>query len=416
MTPRSTRHLTSNGNGAASPYPSAFTPMSTRAGAATTRSVKRSFLAASSVIFLFLFLMYGMKSMEMQEVRTAQCVTAASRLKAGGSKGSDPTFQCPDGRRGLHVVQTRFMLGQSDASISYIGSRLVLMNTFFVGTLNAQSSQAFVVMVHYEEGMNASVVQAMREVAGRLTQPVMYHKNVDGDFTAGNSHSVAYSNVTRQMVAAGLLPKDHPPFDIYISSRLDMDDAVNSKAVAAYHAYACGVPVEEARGNCSARLRLIYPITKLLWFPSIRTYGSLGAWRHKWKLDRWLPTLSSMVIVGADNVVTSPLDIYSFNHAMPFKIGKLSTPEWCFAFNRTRHLVEWTPGGSQTAGLYVRTAGTSTAGSDKGGDEQWPANLTTVTQFGVVPGELVATNALFYGLQANAADALKATISSQITG
>jgi hypothetical protein len=74
-----------------------------------------------------------------------------------------PAFNCPDGRRGLHVVHTRFLCGQANSTATFINARLLLMNTFFARSLAAQTAHSFVVLASYDPGLGVATRRALEQ-------------------------------------------------------------------------------------------------------------------------------------------------------------------------------------------------------------------------------------------------------------
>lgn len=175
-----------------------------------------------------------------QAVETRDATSRATETAATASPPpprAQVTFSCPDGRRGVHVVHTRFLVGQASATPLFVASRLQLMRTFLVPSLNAQSTKRFVYYASYDPDLTpaasrgfedaVSSVQAAHVIALKERAPA------GGDWANLNFGAVADK-----------LAKIDPEvrnIELYITSRVDSDDAAHAGIVEAFQQHACNV-------------------------------------------------------------------------------------------------------------------------------------------------------------------------------
>lgn len=226
-----------------------------------------------------------------------------------GSQQPSILFTCPDGRIGLHLVHTRFLVGQASATPLFVASRLALMRTFLVPSLTAQSTKNFVFYSSYDPELNPSAAQAFQDAVSSITAA---HKialkerlPADSKWAGGNWANLNFSAATDHLLDIEPRVKD---VDIFITSRIDSDDAAHYDTVAAFQQYACsgtdlGTDGRSSRGGKQPpSVRLAYPQNGQLWFPSMEDhYGTAGIWKTGKKVDdlyRVMSIMPTMVLTG----------------------------------------------------------------------------------------------------------------------
>jgi hypothetical protein len=317
---------------------------------------------------------------------------------AGGSTPTrlTPTFTCPDGRRGLHVVHTRFLVGQPHANATFVYARGTLMNTFFVSSLSAQTSRSFVVLASYDPGLSAAAKQVLALALARLPVPAVAEPARAAGREA-NAAALVYGRVAGLLQRRGILGRGGAGHDLYLTSRLDLDDAVHRSAVGALQALACGAGRD--RGGA---IHVAYVKPGLMWAPQApqAQHAEYGVTTPVPGAVPFLAILQTMI--KAAPLVRCPLTVYSHPHTEPWRLKDMGGGPACrFSFDRAHHLHVWAPPAGELGSLYVRTATSSTRGKDKMGARHARAADAAALEasFGVAGGDLLMANLLFSGLQ-----------------
>jgi Putative rhamnosyl transferase len=319
-----------------------------------------------------------------------------------------PFFTCPDGRKGLHIVHTRFLLGQAKSvNSTFIASRLLLLTTFFAPSLNAQSSKSFIVVASVDNRLPPAAIQGLRSELQKLKMPVLIHQ--EGWKAIGRqSHEnmLSRSAMLQLLHEGGILP-NRSNFDFYITSRMDADDAAHVEGIASVQRLACASPDDK-----NYRLSVAYLRAGLLWEPSLNSGAVHGAVARPDPEPRYLAILQSMITGKGMEQCT--MNVYSHQHMQPYTLSNQSMPNSppnCpFVFRCSRNIHIWEPPKGQYGSLYVRTATSSTQDKNKTALEAWrPANLKILKEsFGLDESSLVLTNMFLSGLQSEAINLLVA--------
>jgi hypothetical protein len=337
----------------------------------------------------------------------------APKLDGGSPPLAQLLFNCPDGRLGLHVVHTRFLITQAAANRVFVASRLQLMRTFFVPSLNAQTSQAFVVAAGYDPGLNNSVLAALDDTLGLMRVASL-----------AAPETKVYPAVTHHSLAAKLErldPRVHD-VDLFITSRMDLDDAVHVGAVEGVQQYACSVG---GRGNGStntdpvAAVRLVYMHKGALWHPSLdHPYGVTCEWTNGFVSH--LAILQSMVLSGKAFLRACPLNVYSYPHYKPAALEKaLRTTAGCrCSFKWESDVAQWEPPAQEDlAWLYVKTAASWTFGKKDQRPSTHEAALgidALARSFALDKAALASANLLFLGLEAEGSAAMQGSTALEL--
>lgn len=316
-----------------------------------------------------------------------------------------PLFSCSDGRRGMHIIHTRFLLGQYNASATFIASRLLLLSTFFVPSLNAQTSSNFVVITSYDSRLPPSAIESLRAELNKVKVPVLMHNHsVDSIGRSNNAAILSYSTMVPMLLTAGVLQQDALPLDFYITSRMDADDAIHVKSVHGVQNIACDAPNHKNYG-----LQVAYIRAGLLWAPSPRPSSMFGEVAPPEPEPRYLAILQSMIT--GRGMHKCPLNVYSHQHMQPYTLSNMSAPRvpGCpFVFRCARNIHIWEPPEGQWGSLYVRTATSSTRDKIKTSLTAWePAQVDMLRRnFGLENSKLLMVNMVFAGLEREAAHTL----------
>lgn len=219
---------------------------------------------------------------------TVTVTAAANKLQGTITYASPPTknapeilFKCPDGRMGLHIVHTRFLVSQAKANLLFQASRLQLLNTFLIPCLRAQTNKQFVIYVSYDSELSPPLLTAMHAA---LNATGIYVLASPERHTAMGMN---YSQIISKL--RGVDPRIEN-VELYITSRLDVDDAAHVRSVEAVQNFACsgGASISGGGGSIGNKnnkmgepppLRVAYIQGGQLWFPSknsSRPYGEIG--------------------------------------------------------------------------------------------------------------------------------------------
>lgn len=339
-------------------------------------------------------------SIQYNEARYLRQIYTSTLKAAKPYKGNSTYFLCSGGRKGLQVIHTRFLLGQYRANATFVASRLLLLSTFFVDSLNAQSSQNFLVMVSYDARLPETAVSGLRSVISRLHAPAILH----AENSAGRENNAAlltFSQLVPELIAGGYLPENATnEVDIYIMSRMDTDDAVHRGAVKAIQSLACSSKRTELYA-----LQVAYVKAGFLWQPSNTSdaiHGSLAV--QDPAPARYLAIMQSLVVAVRLGMDKCPVTVYSHQHMEPWKLQHIKLPDCPFVYSTSRNVHIWQPPNGEPGSLYVRTSSSSTRKKTKAEEEAWkPANVSMlVNAFGLDPSALAVTNMMFTGLEAEA--------------
>ena len=320
-------------------------------------------------------------------------------------------FTCPDGRSGLHIVHTRFLIGQASATPLFVASRLALLRTFLVPSLNAQTSQNFVFYASYDPKLGDAASQAFTDTLEGLhaAHVIALKQGVPDD---GSWGALNFSSVATKLRAIDPRVQD---VDLFITSRIDADDAAHFDAISSIQQYACsgGVNADTATGRDA--VRIAYLQKGQLWFPSGKDeYGTAGIWKTDKDVDdlyRVLAIMQSMVLSGRKFVgrCSGKLNVYGMRHYQPEDLEKVKIEGCKFRFSARKNVLYWNPPEGDLGNLYVRTLSSWTR--DKG-DLRYHQRATHIEDlersFGVSPAALAATNLLFAGFQKEAPELLSA--------
>ena len=203
--------------------------------------------------------------------------------------------------------------------------------------------------------------------------------------------------------------------DMYITSRLDIDDTVHVQSVAAVQKFAC------SGTGADAPVRVAYIQQGQLWFPSLsplHPYGQVGIWKT-WKervyddIYKFLAIMQSMILSGQDFIKTCEgLTVYSYPHYRPENLthvtlaqGGIRCPPFEFkpdVKKSNKFMLMWSPPEGEVGNLYVRTMSSWTHEKIDLHYRLEPANASVLQRsFGVAPAELAAINLMFSGFEDN---------------
>jgi hypothetical protein len=371
------------------------------------------------------------RSREQDAAKTAKTAASSSALP----RVEGPFFTCPDGRIGLHVIHMPLLLGQTiekGASGVFMAGRMIMFRDFALPSLARQSNQNFVAYVSYDPDQDSAFTKAAREA---LKTQFQGNTNSDSAFVYVADNPRYFVNKPDKMLAfprvANLLAenqvvsrKDVKSVTLYVTSKMDSDDAVHKDAVKHIQQEACArVGPEESERVLTVRIG-----PKLAWFPHANTtYGVLAKLSDEIEPDQRevlkrqmisKPHLTSVAVDVSLMLCQSPLNCYTTTgQGDPASIfTELSTAEDCpYEFHSDKNVLDVEIEGAIAGALYSRPpkiggdAESVPLGAEFSldllhldGYSPIPFDLDAITECGIVPGELSATNLLLASVYAEA--------------
>jgi hypothetical protein len=308
-------------------------------------------------------------------------------------------------------------MGQSSATPLFIASRLALLRTFLVPSLNAQTSQNFAFYASYDPNLSNAASQAFTDTLHGLNAAhvVALKQGVPED---GNWGALNFSSIATKLHSIDPRVKD---IDLFITSRIDADDAAHYDAISSIQQYACsgGANADAAHGR--ERVRLAYLQKGELWFPSVKhEYGTAGIWKTGKGIDdlyRVLAIMQSMVLSGKKFVHTccGKLNVYGMRHYQPEDLETIKLDGCTFRFSARNNVLYWNPPEGHIGNLYVRTLSSWTHDKEDLQYGKHPASMENLEKsFGIRSAALAATNLLFAGFEKESLELLAANGSVEI--
>jgi hypothetical protein len=220
--------------------------------------------------------------------------------------------------------------------------------------------------------------------------------------------------------------KDLDEVQMYITSRMDNDDAVHVDAVRLTQNEACG----HLGPKQPDRLFISYVEPKLFWLPDSRhAYGQLAyvrsegvseaEVRHQEHVLKFKPILQSL---GVDKSLMDcyiPLNCYTHKHYEPAFINYARNTTDCpWTWELTHNLKTLRPKDGSVGALYSRTPGSWYNTINDRGYKYLDMDVDALKGCGIKPGELASTNLLLGMLykEAPTAAALSVTAAKGFGG
>lgn len=372
------------------------------------------------------------RSIEKDAARTAAKAKAAS---SAFPKVNGPFFICPDGRIGLHVIHMPLLLGQTmekGATGVFLAGRMIMLRDFALPSLARQSNKNFVVYVSYDPNQDSAFTKAAQEalktqIRGNTSDNSAFVYVADNPkyFTNKPDKMLAFPRVANVLVENQIVSrKDVKSVTLYLTSKIDSDDAVHQDAVRYIQQEACArVGPEESERVLSVRIG-----PKLAWFPHANTtYGVLAKLSEDIELDQRevlkrqmisKPHLTSVAIDVSLMLCQSPLNCYTTTgEGDPVSVfNDLATAEDCpYEFHSDKNILDLEIQGAVAGALFSRPPKFGSAADSPplgveftidslklDGYSPIPFDLNAITGCGIVPGEISATNLLLASVYAEA--------------
>ncbi|KAH7619341.1 hypothetical protein Ndes2526B_g06310 [Nannochloris sp. 'desiccata'] len=336
-------------------------------------------------------------------------------------------FTCPDGRTGLHVVHTRYLISQANAGLLFTASRLYLSETFMVPSLSRQTSRDYVLYASYDPKLSKAALQAFKDTLDIVPVHAMLSPETSTNEMAFGFHELAEK-------LADIDSRVHE-VDLFVTSRLDVDDAAHVGAIEAIQKFACSSSSSSTATNSakdnnlsdaenSKRLKNISPVRVMyilngtLWFPTRDPLGALRVPRPDFKIYKNLAVMQSMILSGSDFISKCELDVYSYPHYKPQALEELNFPDCpTFNFDANRDVERWAPPPGHFGWLYSKTTSSWTSGKL---DHKKSSLVTKMDaealekSFAVSRGQLAVANLMFAGFAREAAGLLEGNSDLQL--
>ncbi len=336
-------------------------------------------------------------------------VSTAAFSKNGNSSSQPPKgsviFTCPDGKTGLHIVHTRYLISQANAGLLFTASRLYLTETFMVPSLSSQTSRDYVLYASYDPKLSKAALQAFKDTLH--TVPVHSVMNAE---TSTNEMALGFNQLAERLAETDPRVRD---VDFFVTSRLDVDDAAHVGAIEAIQKYACSPSTSEV-----SNVRVMYVLNGTLWFPNRDPLGALRVPRPDFKIYKNLAVMQSMILSGPGFISKCKIDVYSYPHYKPQALEELKFPDCpLFSFDAKKDVERWAPPEGQFGWLYSKTSSSWTAGQL---DHKKSSLVTKMdpaaleTSFAFSKSQLAVANLLFAGFAKEAAGLLEGNSDLQL--
>ena len=334
------------------------------------------------------------------------------------SEEDAPFFKCPDGRRGLHVVHVRLLLGLTLAkgvNGTYLATRELFFRDFTLPSLARQTSQGFVLYVSTDINQDSSHIQSIKDM---LSDHVIHGAKwlflPERGWLSRTDSMLAHSRMVDVLSAHGLaLRRDLENVDIYLTTRIDADDAGHVTILEQSQAEACSF-ISSAKHN---KILIMYPNPKLFWLPSSQSpYGLLAdinsnTTEKEMELQKFglsvKPLLQSMAVDKSLLQCGIKINCYSHRHYRPWEIELQNNLSCPFTYSNEYNWIDVAPAYGNTAALYARSVGTSYFHRDSdSGYNFLPFDIDITKSMGIKPSELSTLNLLMSHLAEDAPQAV----------
>ena len=365
---------------------------------------------------------------EYKREAAEKAAAAAAEAAAAIPQVDGPFFTCPDGRIGLHIIHIPLLLDQTlkkGAKGVFIAGRMLMFRDFTLASLSRQTAQGFIVYVSYDPSQEDVFITAAEDaLKAKLHNGAGYLYIADNPryFKNKPDKMLAYPRVTNFLIERGVVSrKDAHAVTLYVTSKMDSDDAVHVDTVKIIQQEACRqVGPEE-----SDRLLATHVAPKLAWFPHANTtYGVLAVPDENADLEvrenvqlamAVKPHMQSLAIDASLLLCQAPLNCYSGGEGNPSTMLGLTAADDCpFDFNADRNVMELKFDGSMAAALYSRPPLIGDAAAvppginftidtlDLEGYTPHSLEFAVMKDCGMAPGEISAINLLLASIYAEA--------------
>ena len=355
-----------------------------------------------------------------------------------------PLFTCPDGRIGLHIIHLPLLIDQTmdtGASGVFLTSRMLLFKDFTLASLARQTVQTFVAYVSYNPNQDDALIKAGYVAMKKIMNngAAYLYKSDNPAYIANKPDRVmAFPRLSSLLTDNEVVgKKEMKAVTLYITSTLDADDAVHVNAVKMIQEQACA----RVGPTSTDRVLSLRMGKKLNWFPHANTtYGVLAtpsdSAQNREQLEAEMaakPHLQSVAVDASLLLCELPVNCYTAAAAVAAAAKKgggggdeklksdlsaFGDAEDCeFEYDDEENVVELIPKGAAVVcgALHVRAPLIGDAASipedeeftidglfEEQGFTSVPFDMDVMTQCGLSPGELSATNLLLASIYAEA--------------
>jgi hypothetical protein len=297
-----------------------------------------------------------------------------------------------------------------------------------VPSLSSQTSKDYVLYASYDSKLSKASLQAFKDTL----DVVPVHSVVNAE-TSTNEMALGFNELAAKL--EGIDPRVRD-VDLFVTSRLDVDDAAHVGAVQAIQKYACSPSPSSSSSTTSSsatgdkkdgnnnvvskisNVRVMYILNGTLWFPTRDPLGALRVPRPDFKIYKNLAVMQSMILSGSEFISKCKMDVYSYPHYKPQALEELKFPT-CpkFTFDANKDVERWAPPQGQFGWLYSKTTSSWTAGQL---DHKKSSLVTKMDaqalekSFAVSKGQLAVANLMFAGFAREAAGLLEGNSDLQL--
>ena len=319
---------------------------------------------------------------------------------------ASPIFTCPDGRKGLHIIHTRLMLNLVEArgaSGTFRAGRMLLFRDFSLPSIAKQTNQNFIYYASYDIAQDFPFLESCRDIMkAQFTNGAsyLYLPEKAWSYTKKAHEMITFPRVVSLLLEHGISTAEElSSLDLYITSRIDIDDATNVNAVQMTQEEAC----EFVSGEESNRIMVSYMDPKLFWFPDGRQpFGQLATVMHNQSegnlhreevaMER-RPVMQSLAVDKSLFECHHPINCYTHYHFIPSNLIYARNETDCpFAFSIEHNYKLLTPPDKGVGGLYSRSPGSWYASINNRGYDFLPFDRQAFKDCGVDLGDICTTN------------------------
>ena len=342
-------------------------------------------------------------------------------------KGSGPLlFTCPDGRKGLHVVHTRLMLNMVEARGArgtFRASRMLLFKDLSLPSLARQTAQNFLYYVSYDHAQDFPFLESCYDIlTDQLVNgaSLLYLPERGFQFTVKAHQMLAFPRLVNLTIEFGLATREEmESVQLYISSRLDNDDAGNLESLKMTQDEACST----LNSDLNNRVLLTYMEPKYFWLPDPGSpYGRMATvptdvpeamLKRLKRAMLYRPLMQSLSIEASLLHCYNAINCYSHYHYQPqYILYTRNTTDCPFLFNFSHNVRILRPPNGAVGGLYSRTSGSWYAERNNRGYKFLDFNEKALDDCGITRGDLASTNLMLSMLSAEAEDAMKLSLTA----
>lgn len=339
----------------------------------------------------------------LQRLKTpSQPTKSKPRDTSSVIKGNAPFFTCPDGRRGLHVLHIRLLIGVTVARGSpgsFVATRNFFFRDFTLPSLSRQTAQGWVMYVTHDVAQDQGIVQSVRDMLdAALTRGAKYVFFGERGWINKAPLMLSYDRIVDVLVEKGIATREElESVDLYVTTRIDADDAAHVRTIELTQAKACSF----IGPSLKKRMLILYPNPKRMWIPNENsTYGIFADINSKLPagdvqvLEAGLAVKPVMQSMAVDkSLFACEINCYAHRHYQPWEIAAKVNATCQFSFKESRNWRDLQLPGGEIMALYSRSVGTSYYNRDLAiGYDVVPFDPGLIEAMGITRSELSNLN------------------------